>query len=76
MARVRYLLSPMHENWEKNWVGMDKSEPIYWPNSLDCTNSDTLKFLLYVPVRMPARQYLLCTSKTAQCRVHKIGALE
>ena len=21
-------LSPMHENWENDWVGMDESEPI------------------------------------------------
>ena len=36
----------------------------------------TLKFLLYVPVRMPVRQYILCTAKTAQCPVRIIGALE
>ena len=36
----------------------------------------TLKFLLYVPVRMPVRQYILCTAKTAQIQVRIIGALE
>ena len=36
----------------------------------------TLKFLLYVPVLMPVRQYILCTAKTAQCSVRIIGALE
>ena len=36
----------------------------------------TLKFLLYVLVLMPVRQYILYTAKTAQCSVRIIGALE
>ena len=33
-------------------------------------------FLLYVPVRMLVRRYILYTAKTAQCSVPVIAALE
>ena len=36
----------------------------------------TLKCLLYVPVRMPVLQYMLCTVKLALRTVRIIGALE
>ena len=41
---------------------------------LDHPNHHTLKFLLYVPVLMPVRQYILCTAKTAQCSICIIGS--